>query len=129
MAELSEPYNTLPNGGIHMDIKHLPKVIKNFIIASNKPNQDDFVDSFADNAIVVDEGKEHRGKLAIKKWSNNHFDVNVTLDPRTVNQVGDEIIVTCKLSGDYDKTGLPDPLLLDFHFQINEGKIINLSII
>lgn len=27
-------------------------------------------------------------------------------------------IVTAKVDGDFDKTGLPDPLLLDFHFTV-----------
>lgn len=111
-----------------MEIKHLPTVIKSFLIAANKPDQDAFVGSFAEDAIVADEGKEHRGKSAIHTWSYNHFDVHATLDPRTAEEDGDEIIVTCKLDGDFDKTGLPDPLLLDFHFVINEGKIIKLTI-
>ncbi|PRX71314.1 hypothetical protein B0G52_109111 [Cohnella sp. SGD-V74] len=33
-----------------------------------------------------------------------------------------------KLDGTYDKTGLPDPLLLDYYFRIVNDKISSLSI-
>ncbi|MTH54851.1 nuclear transport factor 2 family protein [Bacillus mangrovi] len=111
-----------------MDKIQLPQVIKKFIAASNKPDPKAFVDCFANEAIVVDEGQERTGKLAIKKWSDeSHFGFNVKLDPVAARQ-DDEAIVTFKLSGDYDKTGLPDPLLLDFHFHIHDGYIKSLLI-
>lgn len=112
-----------------MDSKQLPQVITNFITASNKPDPEAFVDCFANDAIVEDEGQERVGKLTIKKWSEEfHFGANVKLHPQTVKQDVEDMIVTFKLSGDYDKTGLPDPLLLNFHFQLNDGKIKKLFI-
>ncbi|MDG5473122.1 nuclear transport factor 2 family protein [Jeotgalibacillus sp. ET6] len=112
-----------------MDIKQLPQIIQQFIAASNKPDPKAFLDCFADEAIVVDERQERVGKPAIKKWSEDfHFGANVKLDPITAQQNDEEIIVTFKLSGDYDKTGLPDPLLLDFHFQLHDDTIKSLLI-
>jgi hypothetical protein len=32
---------------------------------------------------------------------------------------GDKAIVTVRVDGDFDKTGLPDPFLMDFHFIID----------
>ena len=47
---------------------------------------------------------------------------------RAVDHYGD-LIVTAKLDGDYDKTGLPDPLLLTFYFTLGEDKITKLIIL
>ena len=112
-----------------MNINQMPEVINNFITCSNKPDPVGFVDCFAEDAVVIDEGKMRRGKDAIKNWSDkNHFSANVTLEPLEVTEDEKEVTVTCKLDGDYDKTGLPDPLLLDFNFQIKDNKITYLSI-
>lgn len=110
-------------------LKQVPQVITDYITASNQPDPAGFVKCFAEDAVVLDEGQERKGKAAIKEWSDEyHFGANVTLEPKETKQDGDEFIVTCKIDGDYDKTGLPDPLLLDYHFKIENGKISRLSI-
>ncbi|MFD1174808.1 nuclear transport factor 2 family protein [Paenibacillus puldeungensis] len=112
-----------------MDINQLPQIINDFLNASNKPDPNAFVDCFSDDAIVVDEGQERIGKAAIKKWSDeNHFGANVTLEPRNARRDDDEIIVACKVDGDFDKTGLPDPLVLSYYFRMQDGKIARLYI-
>lgn len=117
------------NTNMNLDTHHLPPVIAAFIAAANKPDPQAYVDCFAEHAVVVDEGQEWTGKPAIKQWSDQyHFGANVTLEPRAVKSNGDEIVVTCKVDGDYDKTGLPDPLLLGFHFQLQDEKIVRLHI-
>ncbi|MDF2572336.1 MAG: hypothetical protein K0R55_3940 [Sporomusa sp.] len=112
-----------------MNLSQMPQVIDNFIIATNKPDPDAYLDCFAEDAIVLDEDQKRYGKAAIKKWSDeNQFAVNVRLEPKQIKQDSNEIIITFKLDGDYDKSGLPDPLLLDFRFNIKDDKIIGLSI-
>lgn len=112
-----------------MSLNQLPAVILKYIEASNKPDPASFVNCFSEDAVVLDEGKQRFGKQAIKEWSDrNHFGANVTLEPTEVDQVNGEFIVTFKLDGTYDKTGLPDPLLLKQHFIIEEERIKNLRI-
>ena len=112
-----------------MEIMQIPTVIREYIHASNKPDPEAFIRCFTEDAVVLDEGKQRIGKQEIKKWSDQyHFGANVTLEPRTVKENKDEVVVTCKLEGTYDKTGLPDPLLLDYHFRIVDAKIVRLSI-
>ncbi|MFC5649736.1 nuclear transport factor 2 family protein [Paenibacillus solisilvae] len=112
-----------------MDLQQIPSVIHNYIAASNKPDPAAFVDCFSEDAVVLDEGKKRIGKHVIKKWSEQyHFGANVTLEPKEAKENGDKIVVTCKLDGTYDKTGLPDPLLLNYHFSIVDDKIVSLSI-
>jgi ketosteroid isomerase-like protein len=113
-----------------MNLDQIPPVISEFIGASNKPDPSSYLDCFSEDAVVMDEGRERHCKEAIKKWSEDyHFGANVTLEPKEIKEDKDEVIVTFKLNGDYDKTGLPDPLLLDYHFRIKNIKIVNLSIL
>ncbi|MBP2633212.1 MAG: hypothetical protein H6Q70_3840 [Firmicutes bacterium] len=112
-----------------MNLSQIPQVINNFITATNKPDADAYLDCFAEDAIVLDEGQKRCGKAAIKIWSDeNQFAVNVRLEPKQIKQDSNEITITFKVAGDYDKSGLPDPLLLDFHFSIKDDKLIRLSI-
>ncbi|WP_315115780.1 hypothetical protein [Clostridium intestinale] len=43
--------------------------------------------------------------------------------------VNTQTIVTAKVDSDFDKTGLPDPFLLDFHFTVVNEKITKLEIL
>ena len=67
--------------------------------------------SFALNAVVKDVGREIRGIAAIKEWANQR----AARDGQT--------IVTVKIDGTFDRTGLPDPLLMDHCFTIAADKI------
>lgn len=112
-----------------MEFNLLPQVIQDFIAAANKPDPEAYVDCFSEDALVLDEGKEWVGKAAIKKWSaEHHFSANITLELKQHKQHEEETMVVFKVDGDFDKTGLPDPLLLDFYFQIRRHKIEQLVI-
>ena len=80
--------------------------------------------SFALNAVVKDVGREIRGIAAIKSSANKEiFAVNVTLDVIEVAEGAGQTIVTVKIDGTFDRTGLPDPLLMDHCFTIGADKI------
>lgn len=112
-----------------MEPSLLPQVIQDFIAAANKPDPEAYIDCFSEDAFVFDEGKEWAGKTAIKKWSaERHFGANITLELKNHKQHGKEIVAVFKVDGDFDKTGLPDPLYLDFYFQIHNLKIKQLTI-
>lgn len=112
-----------------MNINQMSQVIKNFVTSTNNPDPMAYLNCFSEDAVVYDEGETMHGKDAIKKWSDEkQFAVNLRLEPREIEQDTDKITVTFKLDGNYDKAGLPDPLLLDFHFHIQNNKIVKLSI-
>lgn len=112
-----------------MRLNLLPQVIQDFIAAANKPDPDAYVDCFSEDALVLDEGKEWAGKAAIRKWSaEHHFSAKITLEPKQGEQHEEETMVVFKVDGDFDKTGLPDHLYLDFYFQIRNHKIKQLAI-
>jgi hypothetical protein len=107
----------------------IPKPIASFIEATNKHNLEELLAAIAETAIVNDEGHEYRGIAEIKKWSNEKvIGANVTLEPIKVVERSGNTIVTMKIDGSFDKTGLPDPFVMDFHFTIDSNKISGVSI-
>jgi ketosteroid isomerase-like protein len=113
------------------DITHrLPPVIAAYIKASNEADSSALLGVFADDALVNDIQREFSGKAAIGKWAEREiFGAHVTMEVmRAIDHYGN-VIVTARLDGTYDKTGLPDPLILTFYFTIRDGKITMLIIL
>ncbi len=106
----------------------LPKPVETYIRAINAGDTAAFLSSFAQDAVVKDVGREFRGIAAIKQWGEREiFAVNVTLDVTEVAERDRQTIVTVKIDGTFDRTGLPDPLLMDHYFTISSDKIAALS--
>ena len=83
---------------------------------------------FADAAIVNDVGREFRGRAAIKAWSDREiFDAKVTLEVIDVADRAGETVVTTKVDGNFDRTGLPDPVIINHHITAEGGKIAGLT--
>jgi hypothetical protein len=108
----------------------IPNPIPDFIKAINHHNPEALLAVLADNAVLQDEGHEYHGIAEIKKWSDERvFGANVVLEPVKVMEHNGNPIVTFKIDGIFDKTGLPDPLHLDFHFTLDANKVTALSIL
>jgi hypothetical protein len=108
----------------------LPTPVAAYIQATNDHDDAAFLASFTEDALVNDIQREFWGKAAIGKWAEREiFDPKVTMDiVSAVDHYGD-LIVTAKLDGNYDKTGLPDPLLMTFYFMLRSDKITKLIIL
>jgi hypothetical protein len=62
-------------------------------------------------------------------WSRRWVGDKVTLDVQEVaNHYGD-IIVRAAYDGEFDKTNLPDPLIMSNYFSVRDGRIISLAVI
>lgn len=108
-----------------MHIK-LPHPIETYFYASNVYDSELLAECFADDAVFYDEGKEYHGSAVIKKHiveTNNKLQVK-TEATNAVEQ-NDETIVTAVLSGNFDGS----PISLDFHFTLENQKIILLNIV
>ena len=106
----------------------LPSSIATFIRAVNERDPGAFLSCFTNDAVVSDVGREFRGAAAIKEWGKNEiFDVDVTFEVVNVTEHDGETIVTVKVDGTFDRTGLPDPLLLNHYFILNGEKIAGFS--
>ncbi len=105
----------------------LPKPIEAHFQATNADDPVTFLSIFVEDAVVMDAGKEYHGKTAIKEWSDHdYFGDHLRLEVTNAVHDAEEIVVTAKSDGDYDKTGLPDPLYLDFHFMVEGDKVTRL---
>jgi hypothetical protein len=106
----------------------IPQPIATFIRAVNEHDADAFLSSFTNDAVVSDVGREFRGTAAIKEWGEREiFGVNVTLDVVDVVERDGQTVATVKVDGTFDKTGLPNPLLLNHDFTLDGGKIAAFS--
>lgn len=111
-----------------MEMK-IPEPIAAFIRATNHHNTDAFLAALTDTAVITDEEQDYRGIAAIKEWSDEKYiGAKVTLEPAKTVERNGKTIVTVKVDGNFDKTGLPDPFHLDFHFTIDSNKVAALSI-
>ena len=108
----------------------LPSAVAAYIQATNDHDSVAFLASFTEDALVNDVQREFWGKAAIGKWAEREiFEAKVTMEVvSAVDHYGD-LIVTAKLDGNYDKTGLPDPLILTFYFTLRGDKITMLIIL
>jgi hypothetical protein len=108
----------------------LPAPVQGYIDASNAGDGDALIDWFADNALVNDTRREFWGTQAIRAWLDREIiGDRVTTDPTATAGHYGEVIVHAVTDGEYDKTGLPDPLVLTCYFTVRDDCIVRLIII
>jgi hypothetical protein len=108
----------------------LPPLVAAFVEATNSFELEGLLATFAEDALVNDQLRDYWGKPAIKEWAqrdiiNVRLTMNVT---QVINHYGN-FIVTANADGNYDKRGLPDPLVLAFYFTAQSGLIVQLIIL
>jgi SnoaL-like domain len=113
-----------------MNTQHLPPVIAEHIAAVNAFDTDRVVATFAADALVNDNHREFWGAKAIrdfiiKEIVGDHLTMAVT---EVVEHDG-LIVVRARYDGDYDKTGLPDELILTNYFAVTDDRISALFVI
>lgn len=108
----------------------LPRVIADHITAHNKPEPEAFLDTFASDAIVNDAQREFLGRDAIRSWAEKEiFGDHVTMQVQEAWEHPSGVVVRAKYEGDFDKTGLPDPLILTNYFVLRDDRISQLIIL
>ncbi len=106
----------------------LPPTAAAYVGLINNHDAAAFMDLFTDGAVVNDIGREFRGPAAIEGWSNREiFAPRVTLEVIDVADRGGATVVTTKVAGNFDRTGLPDPVIIDNHITAEGGKIVGLT--
>lgn len=104
----------------------IPLLLDRFIQAKNAYDSKAFVACFAEQAVVLDEGKEIRGLTAIQNWieaSNETYQDTLTVVKFVEHN--HETVLTALVAGNFEGS----PILLDFHFVITEDKIDRLRIL
>ena len=108
---------------------NLPGPIASYLRAINTGATEEFRSSFAGDAVVVDVNRELRGLEAITAWAGaDIFGAHVHLDVLDVTERPGRTIVRVKIDGTFDRTGLPDPLVMNHEFTVAEGTITELRI-
>ena len=103
--------------------------IASYLAAVNTGAKEQFAASFADDAVVFDVSRELRGRDAITAWASaDIFGANVHFDVLEVTERPGRTIVRVRIDGTFDRTGLPDPLVMNHEFRVADGKIAELRI-
>ncbi|HEX3813585.1 MAG TPA: nuclear transport factor 2 family protein [Mycobacteriales bacterium] len=111
-------------------ITELPSVVAEHIAAVNAFDTDAIVATFAPDAYVNDNRREIRGTDAIRAFIAKEFvGDHVTMDVREVIDHHGDIIVRARYDGTYDKTNLPDELVMTSYFSIRAEKLVSLTVI
>jgi hypothetical protein len=112
------------------DTTVLAPVVAEHIAAVNAFDQDAIVATFADDALVNDAHREFWGREAIRAWvAREMVGDRVTIAVTEVLDHRGDIIVRGRYDGDYDKTNLPDELILTNYFTVRDGQIVTLIVI
>jgi ketosteroid isomerase-like protein len=101
----------------------LETVLTEHIAAVNAFDEDAVVATFADDALVNDAHREFWGTDAIRRWVQKEIvGDHVTMEVTEVIDHHGETIVRARYDGDFDKTNLPDELILTNYFTVRDGE-------
>src|ERR1700733_12281678 len=108
----------------------LPTLVAAYVEASNNFDLERLMSAFADDALVNDQLRDYWGKPAIREWAKRDIiGERLTMNVTKVINHYDNFIVTANVDGNYDKRGLPDPLVLAFYFTAQSDLIVQLIIL
>ena len=108
----------------------LPAIVAEYIDAVNTLDTERIVATFAPDAYVNDNRREIWGTEAIRAFFAKEFvGDHVTMEVREVVGHYGDILVRARFDGTYDKTNLPDELVMTSYFSVRDGKIVSLAVI
>lgn len=107
-----------------------PSPVSAYVAATNSFDLDGLVALFDDDALVNDHRDEFIGKERIRAWAAREI-IGDHVVLKVVNQrvVGNHVALKAEVDGDFDKKGLPNPLVLAFYFCLSGSKISALVIV
>ena len=107
-----------------------PAVVGEHLQAVNAFDLEGIVATFTQDAYVNDNSREIRGIEAIRAFMAKEFvGDSVTVEPVEVLDHYGDIILRGRYDGTYDKTNLPDELIMTSYFAIRDDKIVSLAVI
>jgi ketosteroid isomerase-like protein len=108
-----------------VNIKNLPRIIQEYLDASNAHDVKAILSCFSDEAVVHDEGETLHKKKAIEGWIAKTIErYKFQFKPLTVKDDNAEVVVGVEVSGTFDGS----PVSLDHRFAIKNDKILSLTI-
>jgi hypothetical protein len=108
----------------------LTGVVAEHIAAVNALDTDAVMATFAEDAYVNDARREFVGAEAIRRWvAKEMVGDKVRIEVREVIEHHGDTIVRGAYDGEFDKTNLPDEVVLSNYFSVRDGKIVSLVVI
>ncbi len=103
----------------------LPLPIAAYYDAKNRHDINAMLAPFAENALVHDEGHDHRGRAAIRAWMEEATrKYRVTSTPEESSTDGGDVVVRALVAGDFPGS----PARLTYRFTLVNDRIARLSI-
>jgi ketosteroid isomerase-like protein len=108
----------------------LTGVVADYVAAVNASDTEAIVATFAEDAYVNDNRREITGIAAIRRFMAKEFvGDHVTMEVREVLDHYGDTIVRAKFDGTYDKTNLPEELIMSSYLSVRDNKIVSLAVI
>ena len=108
----------------------LPAPVSAYVEATNSFNLDALVAVFDDEALVNDHRDEFIGRERIRAWAAREIiGDHVTMKVVSQRLLGNHVALKAEVDGDFDKKGLPSPLVLAFYFCVAGDKVSALVIV
>lgn len=106
------------------------EIVISFVDAINSADAGRLTDFFAADAHVNDQLRDFWGKAAISNWIQREIvGERLQVEILEARRHYGDLILSTQVTGDFDKTGIPDPLILNFIFSFSDAKIIRLIIL
>lgn len=103
----------------------LPPSVHHYFSGRNARDFTVAASGFAPFAVVRDEGHDHLGPAAIRAWiERSAARYDDIAEPRRAFRDGSRVEVLANVSGTFPGS----PILLRFHFTLDEGQIVRLEI-
>jgi hypothetical protein len=116
--------------GANTMTSELTGVIADYVAAVNAFDIDAIVATFAEDAYINDNRREITGSESIRRFVAKEFvGDRVTMDVREVLDHYGDTIVRAKFDGTYDKTNLPEELIMSSYLSVRENRIVSLAVI
>jgi NAD(P)-dependent dehydrogenase (short-subunit alcohol dehydrogenase family) len=113
---------------MNTSLHSLHPTVAAYFRATNDHDPATFLACFAESAVVYDAGRVWQGIDAVRTWSDREiFAANVQLELIAASTQGDEAVVTTRVDGSFDRTGLPDPVVIEHRITLADGKISRLT--
>ncbi len=108
----------------------LPPIVDEYVRATNRFDLEGLLATFHPDALVNDQLHEYRGRDAIRQWAERTI-IGERLTMCVVDAIErhGNVVVTANVDGNFDKRGLPDPLVLAFYFSVTGDQIVQLIIL
>ncbi|MBX3197841.1 MAG: nuclear transport factor 2 family protein [Labilithrix sp.] len=108
----------------------LPAPVAAAIDAVNAGDASALLALFAEDAMVNDQLREHWGRATIAGWiARDVVGQRLSMRIGRVRNNHAHAVVEATVDGDFERRGLPDPLVVTFYFSVHAGQIDQLLIL